>query len=291
MPGEAVLAVAAAADCRTGELEVDTQLHYVHVCTLRKFLPGGVEVCKFTPTSQLGHRKSATWMVHPVAMAVAAGGDGAASVRQLEEKIMNRTKKVALSLGAAAVALCAGLGATGMASATTAPPAPNSSSPSANAAPDGQTPGSGQDKGQGKGQGKGHGLGHGLGHGRGHGQGLRGAQASALAAKLGVDEAKVADALKNFRQENRPSGPRSGGQKPDLAAKDAALAASLAKSLGIDEAKVKAALEELRAEARKSRAADLKPRLDQAVADGTLTRAEADAVMKAVEQGVIGGRH
>ena len=289
MLGEAVLAVAAAADCRTGELEVDTQLHYVHVCTLRKFLPGGVEGCKFTPTSQLGHRKSATWMVHPVAMAVAAGGDGAASVRQLEEKIMNRTKKVALSLGAAAVALCAGLGATGMASATTAPPAPNSSSPSANAAPEGQTPGSGQDKGQGKGRGLGHGLG--LGHGRGHGQGLRGAQASALAAKLGVDEAKVADALKNFRQENRPSGPRSGGQKPDRAAKDAALAASLAKSLGIDEAKVKAALEELRAEARRSRAADLKPRLDQAVADGTLTRAEADAVMKAVEQGVIGGRH
>ncbi|MCE3292297.1 MAG: hypothetical protein K0Q84_1234 [Arthrobacter sp.] len=289
MLGEAVLAVAAAADCRTGELEVDTQLRYVHVCTLRKFLPGGVEGCKFTPTSQLGHRKSATWMVHPVATAVTAGGDGAASVRQLEEKIMNRTKKVALSLGAAAVALCAGLGATGMASATTAPPAPNSSSPSANAAPDGQTPGSGQDKGQGKGHGLGHGLG--LGHGRGHGQGLRGAQPSALAAKLGVDEAKVADALKNFRQENRPSGPRSGGQKPDRAAKDAALAASLAKSLGIDEAKVKAALEELRAEARKSRAADLKPRLDQAVADGTLTRAEADAVMKAVEQGVISGRH
>ena len=56
-------------------------------------------------------------------MAVTAGGDGAASVRQIEEKIMNRTKKVALSLGAAAVALGAGLGATGMASATTAPPA------------------------------------------------------------------------------------------------------------------------------------------------------------------------
>jgi hypothetical protein len=54
---------------------------------------------------------------------------------------------------------------------------------------------------------------------------------------------------------------------------------------------VKAALEELRAEARKSRAADLKPRLDQAVADGTLTRAEADAVTKAVEQGVISGPH
>lgn len=55
---------------------------------------------------------------------------------------------------------------------------------------------------------------------------------------------------------------------------------------------MKTALEELRTEAQKNRAAALKPRLDQAVADGTLTQAEADAVTKAVEQGVIGGgRH
>lgn len=53
---------------------------------------------------------------------------------------------------------------------------------------------------------------------------------------------------------------------------------------------MKTALEELRTEAQKNRAAALKPRLDQAVADGTLT--QADAVTKAVEQGVIGGgRH
>ena len=129
-----------------------------------------------------------------------------------------------------------------------------------------------------------------LGRGKhGHGHGDRGAQAAALAAKLGVDEAKVTDALRAFREANRPAGPRTDGQKPDRAAMEAALAASLAKSLGIDEAKVKTALEELRTEAQKSRAAALKPRLDQAVADGTLTQAEADAVTKAVEQGVIGG--
>lgn len=214
-------------------------------------------------------------------MAGTVGGDGAATLGPTEEKIMNRTKNVALSLSAAAVALGAGFGVTGMAAATTATPTPTptSSSPSATPIPDG----------------------HKLGGRHGHHHGDRGAQVSALAAKLGVDEAKVADALRAFRDANRPAAPWADSQKPDRrnpdrqkpdrAAMEAALAASLAKSLGIDEAKVKTALEELRMEAQKSRAAALKPRLDQAVSDGTLTQAEADAVTKAVEQGVIGGRH
>jgi hypothetical protein len=188
---------------------------------------------------------------------------------------MKRTKKVALSLGAAAVALGAGFGVTGMAAATTATPTPtpSSSSPSGNA-PEGRWLDGGR---------------HGHGHGHGHGE--RGDRAAALAAKLGVDQARVADALRAFHDANRPSTPRSEGQKPDQAAMESALAASLAKSLGIDEAKVKTALEELRTEALKSRAAALKSRLDKAVADGTLTQAEADAVTKAVEKGVIGGGH
>jgi hypothetical protein len=70
---------------------------------------------------------------------------------------------------------------------------------------------------------------------------------------------------------------------------EAALAKSLAESLGIDEAKVTVAFEELRNDAQSERAAALKTRLDKAVADGKLTQAEADAVTKAVEQGVIGG--
>ena len=115
-------------------------------------------------------------------------------------------------------------------------------------------------------------------------------EASALAAKLGVDEAKVTDALKAFRDAHRPATRPAEGEKPDRGAMDAALAKSLAESLGIDEAKVTAALEELRAEAQSERAAALKSRLDQAVADGKLTQAEADAVTKAVKNGVIGGR-
>jgi uncharacterized membrane protein len=188
---------------------------------------------------------------------------------------MSRTTKIALSLGAAAVALGAGLGVAGMAAATTTPspsPTPSSSAPGDTFAD-----------------------GHGMRGGRhGHGGAQLGNRARELAAKLGVDEAKVADALKTFRDANRPSAPPATppvpGQKPDRAAREKALAASLAKSLGLDEAKVTAALEELRTAKHANHAAALKPRLDQAVKDGTLTQTEADAVTKAAEKGVIGGR-
>ena len=139
---------------------------------------------------------------------------------------MSRTTRIALGLGAAAVALGTGLGVAGIASATTTPtptPTPSSSAPADNFA-----------------------GGHGMRGGRhGHGGAGFGASAKDLAAKLGVDEAKVTEALKAFRDANRPATPPADGQKPDRAAKEKALAASLAKSLGIDEAKVTAALAEL----------------------------------------------
>ncbi|MGO4587350.1 hypothetical protein [Paenarthrobacter sp. 2TAF44] len=180
---------------------------------------------------------------------------------------MSKTKRITLGITAGALALGAGLGVTSIASATTTP------TPSATSSADVTTPPEG--------------------HGRPGGHGPdRGQLAADLAAKLGVDEAKVTDALKAFREANKPTTPPTQGTegtKPDRTAQEAALAKSLAAALGIDESKVTAALEEIRTAAQEERAAALKTRLDKAVTDGKLTQAEADAVTKAVEAGVIGG--
>ncbi len=189
---------------------------------------------------------------------------------------MVRTKRIAVGLTAAALALGAGIGVAGMASATTTPTPSASSSASA----DGSTSTAPAD-------------GKGMRGGHGHG-GFRGVDAAELATKLGVDEAKVTEALKAYRDANKPATPPADGTKtegtrPDPAVKQAELAKSLAATLGIDEAKVTAAFEELRTAEQADRAAALKTRLDAAVTDGKLTQAEADAVTKAVQNGVIGG--
>jgi hypothetical protein len=190
---------------------------------------------------------------------------------------MSRMKRITLGLSAGALALGAGLGVTGMASAATTP-AP---SPSASASADSTAPADGSattDSGM-----------------RGGHKGDRGQLAADLATKLGVDEAKVTEAVRTFRDANKPTAaPAEGtepaeGTKPERSAMDAAMAKSLAASLGVEESKVTAALEEIRAAGQAERAAALKARLDKAVSDGTLNQAEADAVTKAVEKGVIGG--
>lgn len=162
---------------------------------------------------------------------------------------MSRSKNITVAALATALALGLGVGATTMASATSTPPVPGASTEAAHA-PKGKT-----------GNGKAEQL------------------AAALAAKLGVDEAKMSEALKTFRD----------ASKAERTAKEAALAKSLASSLGIDETKVSAAIAELRSANKKTdHATALKTRLDKAVASGTLTQAEADAVTKAIEKGVIG---
>lgn len=112
---------------------------------------------------------------------------------------------------------------------------------------------------------------------------------SGLAEKLGVDESKLSDALDTFREANKPTERTEGAENPERSVLDGALAKSLADSLGIEESKVTTALEELRAAGQTERAAALKSKLDTAVDEGTLTQAEADAVTKAIEKGVIGG--
>jgi len=197
------------------------------------------------------------------------------------------TKLVVATAAAGALALGVGLGIAGYAAADpTSSPSP---SPSTSSSAD---------------------PGHrgGPGDHRGPGRGMVDADlAKQLAEKLGVTEAEATEALKAIREANKPSAdptarpsadptarpsadPTARPTRPDPAEREAQLAAQLAEKLGVDEAKVTKAFEEIRAARQADRAAALKSRLDSAVEAGTLTRAEADAVTKAVEKGVIGGR-
>jgi hypothetical protein len=77
------------------------------------------------------------------------------------------------------------------------------------------------------------------------------------------------------------------------AAERADYAAALAKELAISQDKVTAAMDkvdaQMKAKFQADRQAALKARLDQAVKDGKLTQAQADAILKAAESGVLGG--
>jgi hypothetical protein len=180
------------------------------------------------------------------------------------------SKKTAVALAAGVLALGAGVGAAGLASADPTP-TPNPSATASGSA----TPGTGRPD---------------FGGRRGHGFRDE-AFANELASKLGVSAERVTEALRAIRDEHRALTPEEKEQL-DPAEREAALAKALAEELGIEEAKVVTALEEIRTARQAERAAALKEQLDAAVADGTLTQAEADAVTKAVEKGVInpGGR-
>jgi hypothetical protein len=179
---------------------------------------------------------------------------------------MTRTTRTAAAAVTGAVALGVGLGIAGLASAaptTTPSPSPSASSP----ADPSTSPG---DRGS-----------------RGHGpHGDQDGMAQELADKLGVDVAKVRTALQDYRQANRPTTRPDPGTKP-AAPDDAALAKALAEKLGVDEAKVTTALAEIRTARQAERAQAVKDRLTEAVGAGTLTQAEADAVQKAADAGIV----
>ena len=199
---------------------------------------------------------------------------------------MSRPSKLVVTSAAAGIlAVGVGLGVAGYAAAD--PSSSPTAKPSASADAGRGAPGRGGPDLAGHGRG---------GPGRGD---FDGDLSKQLAEKLGVDQAKVSDALKAIREANKPTArpsanpsadPSAKPSRPDQATRDAKLAKQLAEKLGIDEAKVTKAFEEIRAERQADRAKALKSRLDAAVKAGTLTQAEADAVTKAVEKGVIGGR-
>ncbi|GAA2742596.1 hypothetical protein GCM10009868_13160 [Terrabacter aerolatus] len=195
-------------------------------------------------------------------------------------KPLNRKTAGAAVVAAAAAVIGIGVSQVARADdASTTTPTPTATSTQAGPGGGSTAPGPGNGKGWGPG-GRHGGMGMGLG---------RGADLSALATKLGVDQTKLEDALKAVRDELKAS--RTPGQapatKPDPAARQDELATKLASKLGIDAAKVKAAFADLRAarDADEQKAFD--DRLAQAVKAGTLTQAEADAVKKAAKAGVI----
>ncbi|MDO4785135.1 MAG: hypothetical protein Q3997_08660 [Propionibacteriaceae bacterium] len=125
-------------------------------------------------------------------------------------------------------------------------------------------------------------------HSRGGKAGMKGIDTTALASKLGVDEAKLTTALDKAREATKPAAGTGSRTAPERSAMRDKLAEALASELGLDKSTVASALEEAHAAAQAQRRASFKTRLSQAVTDGTLTQAEADAVLKAAEAGVIG---
>lgn len=127
-----------------------------------------------------------------------------------------------------------------------------------------------------------------------------GQDAAALAKALGLDEDKVATALKEARDELKPDTADGATPTPptdaERAEHRAKLAALLAKKLGVSEEKVTAALEAAqeqadadREERRTQERAALVTRLDTAVKAGTLTEADKTSVLKAFDAKLIGG--
>ena len=76
--------------------------------------------------------------------------------------------------------------------------------------------------------------------------------AASLAAKPGLDETTVSQALQQVMQANRPDGSGGTGRTD----RDAAIAKALAEKLGVDEARVTAALAEIRSEQQANRPGD-----------------------------------
>lgn len=184
-------------------------------------------------------------------------------------------KTTIAGLSAAALAAGLGLGAGALANADTTSPTP---SPSASSGTDAGSSGKPE---------RGH---RGGGHGK---RGGFGADTATLAAKLGVTEDALKSALEKAREETSPSETTSPSEQTDeqrRAARETrqkALVSAVAKELNLDEEKVAGAVEEARAERTAEREASQKEKLASAVTDGKLTQAEADAVAKAIDQGIV----
>ena len=93
--------------------------------------------------------------------------------------------------------------------------------------------------------------------------------------------------MRAVREELRADRDKDPSTRPDRTDAEAELAKRLAAKLGVDQAAVEKAIAELRSADQAEALTSLKERLAEAVKAGTLTQAEADAVVKAAEAGVI----
>lgn len=186
-------------------------------------------------------------------------------------------KKIALAIAGGAIVLGSGVTAATIASADTPTPSP--------------TPSQSWQRGGGYGRMGGGATAAnpnaGLRNGGGYGAV---ANTEYLAGKLGVSQEAVTAAMQKYRATN-PTQPR-GRDLTDAqqATRHASLAAFLATELKVPEATVLDALNSQSDVRQADRTADLKASLDQAVKDGRLTQAQADAILKAHDAGVrMGG--
>lgn len=179
-------------------------------------------------------------------------------------------KKLVAGIAGVAMAATTGIGMTQLAQAETPTPTPTTGT-SASSTPGGDTAPTERRMAS-----------------RGHpGNGF---DVTALANKLGLPEDAVSEALTTVRDQSGVNRPTFGAPQAEKdAAKEARhaeLVTALAAELNIDEATVSSALTELQSERASVKSADQKAILDQAVNDGILTRAEADAVQKAADAGI-----
>lgn len=136
------------------------------------------------------------------------------------------------------------------------------------------------------------------GRGHNHGPGDRegpGELAAQLAEALGLPESDVTAALQTVREQLAPEASeghekRTSPSAADREADRAAMVSALANELGVSEQQVTDALDSLSADRTAQARSALADRLDAAVADGGLTSADEQSVLKAFDAGVLGGQ-
>lgn len=119
--------------------------------------------------------------------------------------------------------------------------------------------------------------------GEAHQHGDHGEHAAALAAKLGVSEQQLQDAMKTIHSQHDKDGAQPGAPADQ--------AQELADALGKNVNDVRTALDELRTEAEHAKRDELANRLDEAVKAGMLTTADKDSILKGFDAGVLTPPH